>query len=85
MAIQIFLNKSPDKAKSTAGGKIKANDLTIEKRIIPIGNAAGQGSKMAALSKAEFLRSVEIGKTTEYIELAGMPEFNDVFMDKMEF
>lgn len=57
----------------------------LESKIQPIGNAAGQGSKMAALSEAEFLRSVEIGKSTEYMELAGMPEFNDVFMDKMEF
>lgn len=57
----------------------------LESKIMPIGNAAGQGSKMAALSKTEFLRSVEIGKNTEYMELAGMPEFNDVFMDKMEF
>ncbi len=57
----------------------------LESKIQPIGNAAGQGSKMAALSKAEFLRSVEIGKSTEYMELAGMPEFSDVFMDKMEF
>ncbi len=57
----------------------------LESRIKPIGNAAGQGSKMAALSKAEFMRASEIGKSTDYLELAGMPEFNDVFMDKMEF
>ena len=57
----------------------------LESKIIPIGNAAGQGSKMAALSKSEYLRSTNIGRKTEYLELAGMPEFNDVFMDKIEF
>jgi len=57
----------------------------LESKIIGIGNAAGQGAKMAALSKAEYLRSAEIGEKTEYLELAGMPEFNDVFMDKLEF
>lgn len=69
--------------KSACGIGLIPKDL--ESRIIPIGNAAGQGSKMAALSKEEYLRSGEIGKKTEYLELAGMPEFNDVFMDKMEF
>ncbi|HHU05544.1 MAG TPA: DUF4445 domain-containing protein [Clostridiales bacterium] len=57
----------------------------LKDKIIPIGNAAGQGAKMVALSKDEYLRSNEIGRRTEYMELAGMPEFNDVFMDKMEF
>lgn len=57
----------------------------LESKIQPIGNAAGQGSKMAALSKEEYIQSTYIGKHTEYLELAGMPEFNDVFMDKMEF
>ncbi len=57
----------------------------LESKIIPIGNAAGQGSKMAALSKSEYLRSIDIGRKTEYMELAGMPEFNDVFMENIEF
>ena len=57
----------------------------LESRIIPVGNAAGQGAKMAALSKSEYLRSIDIGRKTEYLELAGMPEFNDVFMDNIEF
>jgi len=57
----------------------------LKDRIIPIGNAAGQGAKMVALSREEYLRSSEIGRRTEYMELAGMPAFSEVFMDKMEF
>jgi uncharacterized 2Fe-2S/4Fe-4S cluster protein (DUF4445 family) len=57
----------------------------LQDKIIPIGNAAGQGAKMVALSKDEYLHSSLIGKQTQYLELAGVPEFNDVFMDKMEF
>lgn len=57
----------------------------LEDKIIPIGNAAGQGARMVALSKDEYLHSSLIGERTQYLELAGVPEFNDVFMDKMEF
>jgi len=57
----------------------------LESKIIPIGNAAGQGAKMVALSRVEYLRSNNLGRKTEYMELAGMPAFSEVFMDKMEF
>jgi len=57
----------------------------LEDRIIPIGNAAGEGAKRAALSINEFERSKRIAKTCKYIELAAHPGFQDRFIEELEF
>lgn len=57
----------------------------LEDRIIPIGNAAGEGSKMAALSYPEYLRSEEITTKVDFLELATNPEFEDCFIDHLGF
>ncbi len=54
-------------------------------RIVPIGNAAGEGSKACALSRREFDHSRELAKHTEFLELASMPQFQDRFIDSLEF
>lgn len=57
----------------------------LESRIIPIGNAAGEGSKIAALSRYECNRAQKMAKHTEFLELATDPDFQDTFVDCLEF
>ncbi len=57
----------------------------LEECIIPIGNAAGEGSKIAALSRAECRRAQKMAKNTEFLELATDPDFQDTFVDCLEF
>ena len=57
----------------------------LEDRIIPVGNAAGEGSKIAALNFAEYERCQRIASGCEFLELATHPDFQDTFVDLMEF
>lgn len=54
-------------------------------RIQPIGNAAGEGAKLASLREDEFLYSQSLAKNTEFLELASMEEFNDCYVDCLMF
>ena len=54
-------------------------------RIVPIGNAAGEGAKLCALSRAEYAYSQALAKGTEFLELASLPQFQDQFVDALEF
>lgn len=57
----------------------------LEKRILPIGNAAGEGAKIVLLNQKEYRRVNDLAKATEFLELAGMPEFQELFIDHLEF
>ena len=57
----------------------------LRERIIPIGNAAGEGAKMAVLNGSEFEYSKRLARETEFLELASMPEFNDCYVDCLCF
>ncbi|MBE6038242.1 MAG: DUF4445 domain-containing protein [Anaerofustis stercorihominis] len=59
--------------------------MELSDRIEPIGNAAGEGSKIAALNAQEFYRSATIGAVAEFVELATHPDFNDTYVDEMFF
>jgi len=54
-------------------------------RIVPIGNAAGEGAKRCALSRAEFEYSRALARDTEFLELASLPEYQDCYVDALEF
>lgn len=54
-------------------------------RITPIGNAAGEGAKIAALNYHEFHKSEKITKNIEFLELATRPDFQDCFIDHLNF
>lgn len=54
-------------------------------RIQPIGNAAGEGAKLCALNREEYLYSQTLAKTTEFLELASLPQFQDCYVDALEF
>lgn len=54
-------------------------------RIEGIGNAAGEGAKLCALSKTEYEYSKILASETEFLELASLTEFQDVFVDSLKF
>jgi len=57
----------------------------LRDRITPIGNAAGEGAKLCALSRAEFDYAIRLAKETEFLELASLPNFQDCYVDALEF
>lgn len=54
-------------------------------RITPIGNAAGEGAKLCAISQDAFEYAKDLAANTEFLELATLPEFQDRFVDALEF
>ena len=57
----------------------------LEDRIEMIGNAAGEGSIIATLNYEEFLHAQQVRETTEFLELASSPDFQDTFVDHLLF
>lgn len=56
-----------------------------EERIVPLGNAAGTGAKMALLSEELLDRADRLAASAIYIELGNDPTFQDEFMNAMMF
>ena len=54
-------------------------------RIEGIGNAAGEGAKLCALSGEEFEYSKRLASGTEFLELASLPQFQDCYVDALGF
>jgi uncharacterized 2Fe-2S/4Fe-4S cluster protein (DUF4445 family) len=54
-------------------------------RITYMGNAAAIGAQMALLSETERLRAFELAQGIEHVALAARPEFQDIFVDGMNF
>lgn len=65
--------------------RIKLLPPELLSKIVPVGNAAGEGSKMCLLSKEEFSHADEIAKKTEFIELASHPKFQELFIAQLDF
>ena len=57
----------------------------LEERIVMIGNAAGEGSKIATLNFDEYRRAQKITEKVEFLELATHPDFQDTFVDNLMF
>lgn len=57
----------------------------LRERIIPIGNAAGEGAKLAVVNRGEYEYACEMAKKAEFIELATESCFQDTFVDELEF
>jgi len=56
-----------------------------EARIRYVGNAAALGAQMCLMSEAERARAAQIARRIEHISLAGHPDFQDVFVEAMNF
>lgn len=58
---------------------------TLREKIIPVGNAAGAGARLAVLSEEEFQRGEKMAEKAEFLELAAEPDFMDVYVDEMSY
>ena len=54
-------------------------------RIQGVGNAAGQGSRMALLSRSVRRRAEVLARRVEYFELSKHPRFEDIFVESLAF
>jgi uncharacterized 2Fe-2S/4Fe-4S cluster protein (DUF4445 family) len=54
-------------------------------RIVGVGNAAGQGSRMTLLSRSIRRRAEALARRIEYFELSKHPRFEEVFIESMSF
>ncbi len=54
-------------------------------RIVPAGNVAGEGAKMALLSVRERAGARALLEEVTYVELSDRPEFNDKFVEQLAF
>ncbi|NLW56854.1 MAG: DUF4445 domain-containing protein [Firmicutes bacterium] len=54
-------------------------------KVIPIGNGAGAGAKMALLSQDYHEKARQIRAKTTYLELSTNSAFQDLFVDSLEF
>lgn len=55
----------------------------LESKIRPIGNAAGVGAQLCALSRAEFDYTKDLAAKAQFLELASLPQFQDRFVDAL--
>ncbi len=57
----------------------------LSDRISVIGNGAGEGAKQCALHYEVFLRSQELARETDFLELAAIPRFQEKYIDALGF
>ena len=55
------------------------------KRIKMVGNAAGEGAKIALLNHDERVEIRELARQVKFVELASEPDFQDCFIDELCF
>jgi uncharacterized 2Fe-2S/4Fe-4S cluster protein (DUF4445 family) len=56
-----------------------------QERVVAVGNAAGAGAKMVLYSQKMREMVVHIAEDTRYVELSSDIEFNELFMNEMDF
>jgi len=54
-------------------------------KIKSIGNAAGEGAKLAALNKEEFEYAGRLHEGVEFLELASLPDFMELYGENLNF
>jgi len=57
----------------------------LRDRIVPIGNAAGAGAKLCTLNREEFEYAGSLARETEFLELAKLPQFQNRFIEELNF
>lgn len=57
----------------------------LRDRITVIGNAAGEGARLAAVSRREWKRCCDLAYHTGFVELAAEEDFSDLFVEELEF
>lgn len=59
--------------------------IELQSKIQICGNAAGQGAQRVLMDRSAWKRAISLAEDTGFLELASMPEFQDVFVDELEF
>jgi uncharacterized 2Fe-2S/4Fe-4S cluster protein (DUF4445 family) len=54
-------------------------------RVVSAGNVAGEGAKMALLSVRERAAALALLEEVRYVELSDRPDFNDRFVEQLQF
>jgi uncharacterized 2Fe-2S/4Fe-4S cluster protein (DUF4445 family) len=54
-------------------------------RVVSAGNVAGEGAKMALLSVRERAGALALLEEVRYVELSDRPDFNDSFVEQLQF
>ena len=54
-------------------------------RVVSAGNVAGEGAKMALLSIRERAAALALLEEVRYVELSDRPDFNDRFVEQLQF
>ena len=57
----------------------------LRSKVVPVGNAAGEGAKMVLQDRAAWDRARRLARKAEFLELASLPQFQDEFVDQLEF
>ena len=57
----------------------------LRNKIRVVGNAAGEGARLAAVSRKEWKRCCSLAENTEFTELAAEDDFSDFFVEELEF
>ena len=68
-----------------SAGKIGLLPASLVEKVKPVGNAAGEGAKIALVNEKEMLDMDELVRKIEFVELAASPEFQDCFIDELGF
>ena len=68
-----------------SAGKIGLLPETLVKKVKPVGNAAGEGAKIALVNEKKMLEMDELVRKIEFVELAASADFQDHFIDELGF
>ena len=68
-----------------SAGKIGLLPATLVKKVKPVGNAAGEGAKIALVNEREMLEMDELVGKIDFVELAASGDFQDYFIDELGF
>ncbi len=68
-----------------SAGRIGLLPETLAEKVKPVGNAAGEGAKIALINEKEMLEMDELVRRIDFVELAASAEFQDYFIDELGF
>lgn len=54
-------------------------------RVLPVGNAAAMGAKLALLTRSGRERAEALARSAQFVDLATHPDFEEIFMDALNF
>lgn len=68
-----------------SAGKIGLLPAALVKKVKPVGNAAGEGAKIALVNEREMLEMDELVGKIDFVELSASGDFQDYFIDELGF